>query len=135
MLPRELSSTWWALRLGLGLAAFLAGLDKFFNILTDWTQYLSPLVSDALPVDAAVFMRVIGVVEMVVGLAILTVATRLAAYVAMAWLLGIAVNLVTTGAYYDVAVRDVEMALAAFALARLTELKERTGLGSVRAAA
>jgi len=117
----RLTTPWWALRAGLGAAAFLAGLDKFFNLLADWPAYLSPLAAAALPMSAASFMHVIGVIEMIVGAAILAGVTRLGGYVAAAWLLGIAVNLVTTGRYFDVAVRDVEMAIAAFTLARLTE--------------
>jgi uncharacterized membrane protein YphA (DoxX/SURF4 family) len=126
MLPKELKTTWWVLRIGLGLGPFLAGLDKFFNILTDWTQYLSPLALRVVPVSAPVFMRAVGVVEMVVGLAVLAGLTRLGGYVVMAWLLAIAANLLTTGTFFDVAVRDVEIALSAFTLARLTEVKDRT---------
>jgi hypothetical protein len=117
----RLFTPWLALRVGLGAAAFLAGLDKFFNILADWPAYLSPLALQVLPVSAGTFMQVIGVVEMAVGLVILTGYTRLGGYVAAVWLLGIALNLVTTGHYFDIAVRDVIMAISAFALARLTE--------------
>jgi len=116
----RLITPWWALRIGLGGAAFLAGLDKYFNILADWTAYLSPLAAHALPFSATTFMHIVGVIEMAVGLAILGGLTEIGAYVASAWLLAIAVNLVTTGHYFDVAVRDVEMAIAAFTLARLT---------------
>jgi uncharacterized membrane protein YphA (DoxX/SURF4 family) len=123
----RLTTAWWALRIGLGGAAFLAGLDKFFDLLADWPSYLSPFVVHTLPISAASFMHVIGVVEMAVGLAILAGVTRWGAYVAAVWLLGIAVNLVSTGRYFDVAVRDVEMAIAAFTLARLTE----AGVGAV----
>lgn len=119
-----LNSAWWALRIGLGLGPFLAGLDKFFNLLTNWELYLSPVAQHLLPVSSATFMRAVGVVEMVVGLAILTSWTRLGAYVAGAWLVAIAANLVTTGMFFDVAVRDLEMALAAYTLARLTEARE-----------
>ena len=117
----RLTTPWWVLRVGLGGAAFLAGLDKFFNLLADWPAYLSPIAAHVLPMSASSFMHVIGVIEMVVGAAILAGVTRLGGYVAAAWLVGIAVNLVTTGHYFDVAVRDVEMAIAAFTLARLTE--------------
>ena len=122
-LDKSLTSAWWALRLGLGAAAFLAGLDKFFNLLTVWTHYLNPLATQIVPVSPDVFMRAVGVVEMIVGLAILTRWTRLGAYVAMAWLVAIALNLVTMGTYFDVAVRDLEMAIAAYTLARLTEAR------------
>ena len=68
-------------------------------------------------------MHIVGVIEMIVGLAILTKWTRLGAYVASAWLVLIALNLVSTGMFFDIAVRDVEMALAAFVLARMTEVR------------
>jgi uncharacterized membrane protein YphA (DoxX/SURF4 family) len=119
----QLTPAYWALRIGLGAAAFLAGLDKFFHVLADWDMYLSPLVERLVPVGPEVFLQVVGVVEMVVGAAILAGAARVFGYVAAAWLLGIAVNLLTTGGFFDVAVRDVVMALAAFTLARLAEVR------------
>jgi uncharacterized membrane protein YphA (DoxX/SURF4 family) len=121
---RRLESAWWALRIGLGVAPVAAGLDKFFNLLADWEGYLSPLLQGLLPVSAVTFMHLVGIVEIAVGLAILTRWTREASYVAMAWLALIAVNLITTGKFLDIAVRDVEMAIAAYALARLTEVRE-----------
>jgi uncharacterized membrane protein YphA (DoxX/SURF4 family) len=123
-MDKRLDSAWWALRLGLGLGPFLAGLDKFFNLLAQWDMYLSPAVTKLLPVSGAAFMRAVGVIEMIVGLAILTRWTRIGAYVAMAWLVLIAINLVTTGNFYDLAVRDLEIAIGAYALARLTEVRE-----------
>ncbi|HYP27425.1 MAG TPA: hypothetical protein VE262_11970 [Blastocatellia bacterium] len=120
----KLNSAWWALRVGLGAAAFLAGLDKFFNLLTNWEMYLSPLTLRLLPVSGATFMHVVGVIEMVVGLAILTRWTRVGGYVAMIWLALIAVSLVSSGSFLDVAVRDLEMAIAAYTLARLTEARQ-----------
>lgn len=123
-MTKGLETAWWTLRVGLGLGPFLAGLDKFFNVLADWTMYLSPIAEKVLPVGPAVFMKGVGVVEMAVGAAILAGLTRLGGYVAMAWLLAIAVNLVTTGMFYDLAVRDVEIALAAFTLAKLSEARE-----------
>ncbi len=122
-MTKGVNSAWWALRIGLGLGPFLAGLDKFFNILTNWEMYLSPVAEKVLPVSAPVFMRTVGVVEMAVGLAILLGYTRVGGYVAMAWLLAIAVNLATTGMFWDLAVRDVEIALAAFTLAKLSEAR------------
>ncbi len=119
----RLNSAWWALRLGLGLGPFLAGLDKFFNILTDWKMYLSPMAARMLPMSDVAFMHMAGVVEMIVGLAILTRWTRSGSYIAMAWLVAIAINLVTTGMFFDLAVRDIEIAIAAYTLARLTEAR------------
>jgi uncharacterized membrane protein YphA (DoxX/SURF4 family) len=122
-MTKGLNSAWWALRIGLGLGPFLAGLDKFFNLLTDWGMYLSPLALKVVPVSASTFMQTVGVIEMAVGLMILAGWTRLGGYIAMVWLVGIAVNLVTTGMFYDLAVRDVEIALAAYTLARLSEAR------------
>jgi hypothetical protein len=119
----RLDTPWLALRLGIGLTATLAGLDKFFNLLTDWTAYVSPVVAHLLPVSAGTFMGIVGVVELVVGLTILTGWTRIGAYVASAWLLGVAANLVLAG-FYDVAVRDVVIAIAAFTLARMAEVRQ-----------
>ena len=123
-----LNSAWWLLRIGLGLGPFLAGLDKFFNLLTDWEAYLNPAIAELLPVSGAAFMRTAGVVEMAVGLAILTGWTRIGGYVAAVWLMAIAANLVSMGRFYDIAVRDVEIALAAYTLARLSEARLRAAL-------
>jgi uncharacterized membrane protein YphA (DoxX/SURF4 family) len=112
------------LRTAIGLMALLAGLDKFLNLLTNWPMYLSPIAERLSPLGGPALMRVFGVVEILVGLAILTKWTRLGAYVAMAWLVGIAINLVTTGMFFDVAVRDLELSVTAFTLARLTTMRE-----------
>jgi uncharacterized membrane protein YphA (DoxX/SURF4 family) len=120
----RLDSAWWALRIGLGAVPFLAGLDKFFNILTNWEVYLSPAAARLLPMTPTTFMHTVGVIEMIVGLAILTRWTRIGSYIAMLWLVLIAVNLISTGAFLDVAVRDLVMAIAAYTLARLTEVRQ-----------
>lgn len=118
---RHLHGAWFSLRMGLGLMALLAGIDKFFNLLTSWTMYVSPLAERVLPVSPEALMRVVGLVEIGVGLAILTSWTRAGAYIAAAWLAAIALNLASTGMFLDLAVRDVVLALAAYTLARLTE--------------
>jgi uncharacterized membrane protein YphA (DoxX/SURF4 family) len=121
--PR-LNHAWWTLRIGLGLAPLLAGLDKYFNLLTNWEMYLNPLIPRLLHVSAPTFMHLVGVVEIVAGLLMFTRFTRYAAYIVMAWLLAIAGSLVTQGLFFDVAVRDVEISLGAFVLAKLTEVRE-----------
>jgi len=121
-MDHRLHTPWLALRLGIGLTATLAGLDKFFNLLADWGAYVSPLAAQLLPVTIPTFIALVGVIEVAVGVAILAGMTRIGAYVASAWLFGIAANLVA-GGFYDVAVRDVVMSLAAFTLARLTEVR------------
>lgn len=118
------------LRIGLGLAAFLAGLDKFFNILTHWEAYLTPLATSLVPLSATTLMRGVGVIEMAAGILLLAGFTRLGGYVVAGWLLAVAVSLVTTGRFFDVAVRDVLMAIAAFTLARMSEVRAHATAGA-----
>ena len=127
---QRLNSSWWALRIGLGVAPFLAGLDKFFNLLTNWKLYLNPLALRVIPVAPETFLHAIGVVELIVGVAILSKWTRFGSYVASLWRVCIALNLVAMGAFLDVAVRDVLLALAAFTLARLTEVQQASTASS-----
>jgi uncharacterized membrane protein YphA (DoxX/SURF4 family) len=108
------------LKLGYGIIPIVAGLDKFFNLLTDWEKYLSPLATSMLPVSGATLMHVAGVVEIAAGILVLTRWTRPAAFIVAAWLAAIALNLVLAGHFYDVAVRDLVMAVGAYALAELT---------------
>jgi uncharacterized membrane protein YphA (DoxX/SURF4 family) len=116
------SIPYWLLRATLGGTAFLAGADKFTNKMTDWEKYLSPAAKRALPVSGSLFMKAVGVIEMGVGAMILGgKTTRLGAYIAAAWLCGIAGNLVTEQDWYDIAARDVNMAVGAIALAHLDE--------------
>jgi uncharacterized membrane protein YphA (DoxX/SURF4 family) len=125
-IDRRVESARQVLRVVFGVVPFLAGLDKFFNLFADWPRYLSPAAEAILPVSAETFMHFAGVVEMVVGLAILTRWTVIGSYVAAAWLVAIAVNLVASGNFLDVAVRDLVMATAAYTLARLTEASDAT---------
>ena len=121
------------LRIALGLTAFLAGLDKFFNILADWGSYVSPMAAAALPFPVEAFMAFVGVIEMAVGISILALAPRLGSYVASVWLLLVAGNL-ALGGHFDVAVRDIVMAIAAFTLARELEVVTAERHGSSAAA-
>jgi len=131
----RLNLAWWALRLGLGIMPIAAGIDKFFNKLTDWSMYLSPLVTRLVPLSAATFMHIVGVVEIIAGIVVLSRWTRIGSYIVMAWLLAIAANLLTTGMFYDLAVRDVELAIAAFALSQLATAREDQVLATASAAA
>jgi len=134
MYDRALETPWWALRLAYGLVPIVAGLDKFSNLLTDWKQYLSPLALRVLPVPAGTFMELVGVIEIVAGIIVLTKLTRIGAYIVCAWLIGIALNLISTGHYYDIAVRDLTLCVGAFALAKLTELRDRAIVPETHAA-
>ena len=120
----RLDTTWWALRLLFGVVPIVAGLDKYFNLLTDWTAYLNPLATKLLPVTAATFMHMVGIVEIAAGIIVLTRWTRLGSYVVTAWLVAIALNLLVMGKFLDVAVRDLGLAVAAFALSQLTTVRE-----------
>lgn len=120
----RLNSVFWTLRIAFGLTAFLAGLDKFFNLLTNWEQYVSPLVLRILPLSAGMLMRAAGVIEMIAGIIVLAGLTRVGGYVIAAWLTLIALSLITSGHFFDVAVRDLVMATGAFTLAELSALRE-----------
>ena len=110
------------MRVAVGLMATLAGLDKFFNILVDWGSYVSPIAAQMVPFSTDVLMGIVGIVEVVVGLSILTALPVVGSYVASAWLLLVAANLVL-GGHFDVAVRDVVLSISAFTLARLIEVR------------
>lgn len=122
-MDNRLKTTWIALRLGIGLTASLAGIDKFFNVLGDWGSYVSPLAAQLLPVSTGTFMGIVGIIEIAVGVTILAGWTRIGAYVASAWLLGVAANLMAAH-FYEVAVRDVVMSVAAFTLPRLAQVRD-----------
>jgi len=111
------------LRLGIGLMATLAGLDKFFNLLANWPSYVSPVAAHLLPVSAQTFMYAVGVIEFAVGVTILFVRPSVGALVASIWLLLVAGNLVL-GGHFDIAVRDVVLAVASYALAELSAAEE-----------
>lgn len=100
------------------VAPILFGLDKFFNVLVDWEQYLAPWIDDIVPGDAGQAMLAVGVIEIVAGV-LVALRPAIGGYVVAAWLLGIIVNLVTMGEYYDIALRDSGLLVAALALARL----------------
>src|SRR5262245_8057652 len=117
----RLASTWWMLKIALGLVPLLTGVDKFFNLLTNWTDYVNPVVLGSVPVAPEVFVRGVGILEVIVGLAMLTRWTQLGGYLAGLWLTAVAVNLATMGRFYDVAVYDMVLAVAAMTLARATE--------------
>ena len=106
------------LKFGFTVAPILAGLDKFLNILTDWSQYLAPFVANIIP--AKVLMPIVGVVEIAAGILVAT-KPKIAANIVGAWLILIIVNLLLIPGYFDVALRDLGLALGAFALARLSQ--------------
>lgn len=111
-------AAFWLMRLGFVVLPLLMGLDKFTNLLTDWPGYLAPWVVALLPLSAQAAMYVVGVIEIVAGLAV-AIRPRLAAWVVAAWLAGIILNLLTYSGFYDVALRDVGLLVAAVSLGLL----------------
>lgn len=105
-----------------GLVPIVAGLDKFTNILTNWSQYISEGLAEMISFEPTSFMMIVGVIEIVAGVLVL-IKTKLGAYVVSAWLVAIALTLIFSWSYVDVAVRDLVMAIAAFCLAKLYENK------------
>ena len=106
------------------VAPILFGLDKFVGLLTDWERYLAPWVNDLVPGTAHQAMLAVGVVEVLAGI-LVAVRPAIGGYVVAAWLLGIIVNLVTMGEYYDIALRDFGLLVGALALARLASSRGR----------
>ena len=108
----------WLLRLGFTVAPILFGLDKFAHVLVDWDAYLAPEFTDLFNARAHTLMYFVGAIEIVAGLVVL-LRPRFGGYLVAAWLTGIIVNLLMTGGYYDIALRDFGLALGALSLARL----------------
>ena len=109
---------------GFVAAPFLAGIDKFFNLLTHWEGYLSPAFAKLSPLSPHATMMSVGVIEMVAAV-VVALRPRIGAHVVAAWLVGIILNLVLLGHGYDIALRDFGLFLAALALGRLSELHDR----------
>jgi uncharacterized membrane protein len=101
------------------VAPILLGLDKFTNILTDWTIYLAPIATSLVPVSAQTFMYIVGIVEIIAGIAV-AVRPRFGSLLVAVWLLGIIINLLVLGSFYDVALRDFGLLVGALALNRLS---------------
>lgn len=107
------------LRFAFVVAPIVAGLDKFFHVLTNWDLYLSPLVPQLTGIGAHSFMQVAGVIEIIAGIGV-ALRPKLFSYIVAVWMAGIIVNLLTTGQYFDIALRDLGLMLAAVSLGRLS---------------
>ena len=102
-----------------GIVPIVAGLDKFTNLLTRWEDYLSPPIIKMLPFSTGAFMHIVGIIEIIAGILVL-LRPRIGGFVVMAWLTLIALTLIFGGHYFDVAVRDLVMAIGAYCLAKLS---------------
>ena len=120
----------WALKTGFVLAPILAGVDKFFNYMTDWTQYLAPVFPELLNTSPQTFMMGVGVIEIIAGIGVLF-KPKIFAYVVAAWLAGIIFNLLLLGDFYDIALRDLGLCIGALALGRLANVHEHV-IGKVQ---
>jgi hypothetical protein len=122
------------LRTAFTVAPIVFGIDKFFDVLTDWQRYLAPSIADLTPGTARQTMLMVGVVEIAAGV-LVALRPHIGAYVVAAWLAGIILNLLLIPGFYDVALRDFGLLLAALALARLAAGARRgvaTGLPGLR---
>ena len=114
------------MRIGFTVLPLLMGIDKFFNALTNWPQYLADWIDNIVPGTAQQFMYVVGGVEIVAGL-IVAIRPRYGAYIVAAWLAGIIINLLSYGEWYDIAARDFGLMLGALTLGRLASVYDRRG--------
>ncbi len=110
-----------------GLIPIVAGADKFSNLLTDWAQYLHPSVAGMLPFSPHVFMMIVGVIEIVAGVLVLFNPAK-GGYLVSAWLILVALSLLASGKFIDVAVRDIVMAIGAYSLAQISAALRRPAL-------
>lgn len=122
----RLHTVWAVLKYTYAIVPIVAGLDKFTHLLTNWDKYLSPIVAEIIPFSPHTFMLIVGVIEIMAGVLVL-IRPRIGGYIVAAWLVGIAINLLTTGEYFDIAVRDLVMAVGAFCLAQLSEADKPEG--------
>ncbi len=109
------------LRIAFVVAPIAFGLDKFFNVLVEWPTYLAPWINDIAPGSGQDFMYLVGAIEIVAGVAV-ALKPRYGAYIVAGWLAGIVINLLTASGFYDIALRDFGLMLAALTLARLASV-------------
>ena len=114
-------SVWTVLRFTFCIVPIVAGLDKFTDLLTDWDMYLHPGIASMLPFSAHTFMQIVGVIEIIAGILVFA-KPSIGGWVVMAWLICIALTLIASGKYFDVAVRDLVMSIGAMSLARLSKV-------------
>jgi len=108
------------LKVTYSVVPIVAGLDKFTNLLTDWSAYLSSNIKSIIPLEPLLFMKIVGIIEIIAGI-IVWVRPKTGGYIVMAWLICIALQLIVGRHYYDVAVRDLVMAIGAYTLAQLSD--------------
>ncbi len=101
------------------VAPIIAGIDKFFYALANWSAYLSPMALQMVSGQHRGLMKIIGIIEILVGIGVIF-KPKIFAFIVAVWLLIIILNLLSTGSYFDIAIRDFGLFLAAIALSRLS---------------
>ena len=113
-------SVWMVLKITFSVVPVVAGLDKFTDLLVNWDMYLHPGIVSMFPFSAHTFMQIVGIIEIIAGILVF-IKPAVGAWVVMAWLICIALTLIASGNYLDVAVRDLVMSVGAMSLARLSK--------------
>jgi len=123
IITKKLNDIQNIMKLTYGIVPIVAGADKFTNLLTNWSEYLNPTLAGMLPFSGATFMMIVGVIEILAGILVL-VKPKQGALVVSAWLVLIALSLLASGHFLDVAVRDLVMAIGAFMLSKISGITE-----------
>lgn len=118
---QSLKSVYTIMKYTFAVVPIAAGLDKFTNILVNWENYLHPGLASLIPFDPHIFMMIVGIIEIIAGLIVLA-KPEIGAYIVMSWLTVIALTLLASGNYLDVAVRDLALAVGAFSLAKISKI-------------
>lgn len=126
--PNKVLNAWWILKVVYGGFFIAAGADKFFNLITLWSKYVSPLALQYIPLDLGLFIQGVGVLEVLIGVMIVGCCTRLGAHLGAIWLLIVAANLLSMGYPYDIAVRDIVLAVGLCVLGCLSASKSDIAL-------
>lgn len=121
---KKFNATWYLLLVTYAITTIVIGLDKCFGWwLVDWAQYVSPMIMAYIPLSVVNFVIVTGVIEIVAGI-VLFIRPRFGAYLVVAWMLLVVIDLLSMNKYYDIIARDVVIGIGALAFAWLTEIKE-----------
>ncbi len=121
---KKLNLVVWVLKITYGLLFVVAGADKFTNLVVRWQQYLNPSIAHMVGLEPGVFMYMVGVVEIIIGLLVLSKFTRVGALLIGVWFLIIVLNLLSLKTYFDIAVRDTVLSIGAFCLSYLVAIKD-----------
>lgn len=120
----KINNTWWMLKVTYGLVPIVLGIDKLgIGFITSWTKYVAPQIAALLPISVPHFVYLVGIIEIIAGLIVLSHWTKWGAYIVIAWLGVIVVNLLMIGGLVDIAARDIVIAIGAIALVQLTDIK------------